>query len=115
MVLMHKTGVYLSLGEINVTNNSYVNIDNISTDTSALSCHTNKTDCCMTDGDWHYPNGSIVEPTIGGPFLSRKGNRVIKLLHINSSESVETGNFCCIIPDSSSENQTLCANICKSE
>lgn len=78
-----------------------MNIDNFGTDitlSSALSCHTNIIDCCTTDGDWHYPNGSIVESesVIGGPFLSSKGGSVIKLLRINSSESVEIGSFCCM-------------------
>ena len=73
-------------------------------------------------GEWYYPNGSRVISIDeiyndnysyldnDGYFTSRSQS-VIRLS--SSSSSIESGSFCCEIPDQYGSNQTLCINIGK--
>ena len=59
-------GVYLSLGNQVISNNSQVNIKSLSSDHSsgALQCITDRSPCCLSSGrgEWYLPNAA----TIGG-------------------------------------------------
>ena len=120
--------MYLSLGGHNVINNSYVDIDQIgSNDTSALLCHTNKTDCCNTTlspnatalGSWYYSNDTVVG--VSGDsnnstafFAVNRGDGVVRLFQNSSSSSnSEVGQFYCVIPDANNTDRTVYVNICE--
>ena len=73
-------------------------------DTRELKCYTNKSDCCKFEpsggeGEWLFPNGSIVRrASFSDDMYRNRGTRVINLKwKINST--IPTGFFCCKIPD----------------
>ena len=120
-------GVYLSLNGTVIANNSYVDIDSIgSDDNGALICHT---DCRIlpnetAEGNWYYPNGTVVEmadnrmaDNISVSFISSRGQREIRLLHIVNSclttDSEGLGIFYCMVTDTYDASQILYINICE--
>ena len=74
-------------------------------------------------GEWYYPNGSRVISidevhnnenysyldNVG--YFTSRSQSVIRLF--SSSFSIESGSFCCEMPDQYQLNQTLCINIGK--
>ena len=110
------TGVYLSLGS---GNNSNILISNIGEgDSDALLCYTDLTQCCrdvdgMALGEWFYPNGSEVDVSLSGSdFYRNRGPSLVRLNRRNNATSPK-GQFCCVVPDATSTNVTVCANLCK--
>ena len=122
VALIHSlcTGVHLSLGDVG--NNSNIFITDIGEDSEALPCYTDLTQCCRSNdtsddigvlGEWLYPNGSAVEPSMSGnDFYRNRGPSLVRLNRRNNATSPE-GQFCCVVPDATFTNVTVCANICK--
>ena len=85
-----------------------------------LQCITNRMPCCRGPnfkvGDWFFPDGSVV-PSQGDALTSfyrnRENNGSVSLNRINSGIIHPTGLFCCVVPDATDVNQTLCINISK--
>ena len=90
----------------------------------ALICHTNLFDCCTASlspdnteiGQWQFPDGRNVQN------INQNGNsRLPSLFHRDRGRSIvrlwrrgnpiESGLFCCVVPNSRNETVTLCANI----
>ena len=82
----------------------------------SLLCITDKKDCCLHPwraGEWYFPNASRV-PIIGfgNPYYRNRGyDGSVNLNRRNDSDLIETGLFCCMVPDAMENYQTLCANI----
>ena len=130
MYYLHITGVYLSLRGVKYTNNSVIPITEIEhtltsngmTDTTSnngLQCITNRRPCCQTKtnrhGEWIFPNGTMVPIQDGATsfFRNRGDDGTVNLNRLNSDVMMPTGRFCCVVPDATSVNQTVCANISK--
>jgi hypothetical protein len=62
-------------------------------------------------GEWVYPNGSLVRIKDSGDDIYRdRGLGIVRLNRRNNALS-PTGQFCCVIPDATSTNKTICVNI----
>jgi len=96
------TGIWLTLNNVQYTNNSVVTITDIGTGSAALLCATTHPACCLsTDGShWYFPDGRSVQRT-GTTYYRR---RTVKsafslgevLLHRNPGATT-TGVFRCDI------------------
>ena len=105
------TGVWLTLNNVQYTNNSVVTITDIGTGSAALLCTTTNPACCLsTDGSqWYFPNGSIVQRH-GTTYYRRRTFSNVGIgtvrLHRNSGATT-TGVFHCEIPDDSGDLQSI--------
>ena len=111
-------GVYLSLNEVVIANNSYVDADDIGEDNAALLCHTDKTDCCTNEmgqeraGEWYYPSGTRVS-TMGvsqDEFYRDRGTQVVRL-NRQQGKIAERGLFLCKVPDADMVPVSIFVNI----
>ena len=103
-------------------NNSYVPITGIGTASPPLVplvplvCTTDRMPCCKsttTSGEWNFPNGSRVPimNTATSFYRNRGDSGEVNLFRLNSDVMAPTGTFCCVVPDATGTNQTVCANI----
>ena len=121
------TGVYLSLKGTVYPNNSVISITEIGeTDiestsppqnsNNGLQCITDRMPCCRFGdaqaGEWFFPDGTVV-PMSGPPFYRNRGHDdgTVNLNRANTNVMMPTGLFCCVVPDATGANQTLCADI----
>ena len=114
-----------------MTNNSYIDVDLVgvrvtgpdSIADTAVLCHTNRVVCSGEAqlGNWFFPDGSTVLGfnASGGeavaPFFARnRGPSVVRLYRVDNETAYppQRGRFCCVVPDTSGNNQTHCVNIC---
>ena len=117
----HNAGVYLSLiGEV-YANNSVISITEIEqTNFSAnngLQCITDRRPCCQAlsnrFGQWFFPDGGVI-PNLGGVttfYRNRGDDGTVNLNRFNNDIMMPTGSFCYVIPDATSTNVTVCANL----
>ena len=112
--LSHPAGIWLSLNNVQYTNNSVVNIADIGTGSAALHCTTTFYYCCTSANPttrWFFPNGTQVPNRGSSPpsmTFSRTRSRSpgTVLLHRNP-EATTTGVFCCDIHGSNGDLQSL--------
>ena len=115
------TGVYLSLKGVVYPNNSVILITEIeetnTTSNNGLQCITDRRPCCATPpnrhGEWFFSNGGMV-PIQGSAttFYKNRGNDgTVNLNRLNSDVMMPTGKFCCVVPDDTSTDVTVCADI----
>ena len=121
---MH-TGVYLSLRGVVYANSSVISIteigetdrDNPSAMNNALQCITDRKSCCRSGsraGEWLFPNRTMV--SVSGSFYRNRGpdDGTVNLNRDNTNVMSPTGLFCCVLPDVTNINQTVCADISES-
>ena len=115
-------GIYLTLRNQYIANNSQINIESIteSTDISngALQCITDMSPCCQGQdpqrGEWYLPNGELVQgTTTTTAFYRSRGNNGEVFLNRPSMVMSPTGRYCCEVANAANENQTLCVIIGK--
>ena len=120
IIISSHVGVYLSLKGVVYANNSVISITEIEqTNTSAnngLQCITDRMPCCRDAhkaGEWFFPSGSVVP--IGGVattfYRNRGDDGTVNLNRVNNDVMMPTGRFCCVVPDATGADQTLCVNI----
>ena len=106
--------MYLSLlGRAYTTNNSYILITDFGEgDERGLLCFTDLAQCCgRNQGEWIFPNGSLVRVNgVGDDFYRSRGSHVVRLNRRNNPTS-PTGLYCCEVPDATTNTQRVCANI----
>ena len=120
---MH-AGVYLFLKGTVYGNNSIVPIAEIgetntsvgATQNNGLQCITDKMPCCrfrLRVGEWVFPNGS--EVPMQGTFYRNRGRDDgtvnLNFLSTDIMFPLQTGLFCCVVPDANDIMQTVCSNI----
>ena len=126
IIISSHAGVYLSLkGEV-YANNSVISITEIEqTNSSAnngLQCITDRMPCCAAIanrfGDWFFPDNREKVPPIGlGEnmattfYRNRRDDGTVNLNRVNNDVMMPTGRFCCMVPDATGADQTLCVNI----
>ena len=134
--LCRTDGVWVSILGANVTNNSYVALDDLiaTNETTGLHCNTNKMGCCrgsdasMRCGNWYFPNNSRVLfiaqiSDVGAAFVRNRDDRGIVRMFCSirgsscSMQSVSTasllrGRYRCEVPNASNINITSYVNIC---
>ena len=84
---------------------------------NGLQCITDRMPCCQSTpnrfGQWQFPNKTNIG--ISGSTTSFYRNRgddgTVNLNRVDDSVMMPTGQFCCIVPDATGVDQTLCANI----
>ena len=116
------TGIWLTLNNVQYTNNSVVTITDIGTGSAALICTTTYIPCCYSGPPpgthWYFPNGSQISNTNTLPYYRTRidGNPQFTsepgtvLLHRNP-EATTTGVFCCEIWDASGAFQSIYVGI----
>ena len=117
---IYTTGVYLSLKGVVYPNNSIILITEIEqTDSTynGLQCITDKRQCCRSDpnrhGEWFFPDEEMVPTMVSATtfYRNRGDDGTVNLNRLNSDVMMPTGRFCCVVPDATSTNVTVCANI----
>ena len=122
--------MYLSLKGIQYANNSVIFATEIGeTDVNStspppnsnngLQCITDRMPCCRFQsghvGEWFFPDGTVILNYLvnGSSFYRSRGrdDGTVNLNRANIDVMSPTGLFCCVIPDATGTNQTLCANI----
>ena len=116
-------GVYVSLKGVVYANNSVIPITEIGetddTSNTGLQCITDRSPCCQTQpnrfGVWYFPDGMT---TVPGPIQNpttfgrtRGDDGTVNLNRVNANIMMPTGLFCCVVPDATEVDQTVCANI----
>ena len=125
MFFMYTTGIWLTLNNVQYTNNSVVTITDIGTDSAALLCTTTYRFCCYSGPPpgthWYFPNGTRVDGFNTLPYYRSRtdGQRFppgtspiggTVLLHRNP-EGTTTGIFCCEIRDANGFFQSIYVGI----
>ena len=108
-----KEGVYLELNGINYSNNSYVNISDIGTDSLALLCKTDLQICCKNPnrGEWYFPNSSLVSRKGSEKdFYRDRGDQVVRL-HRRNNATMPVGEYCCEVFNANFTNETVCITV----
>ena len=122
------TGVYLALKGVVYANNSVIPITEIGeTDittqlpppnsNNGLQCITDRMPCCASPpnwvGQWQFPNktNAGIPGTTASFYRNRGDDGTVNLNRVDTSVMMPTGQFCCIVPDASGVNRTVCANI----
>ena len=114
-------GVYLKLKGTVYSAGSMVWISAVGEGVNALSCMTNKDDCCARSGnrlgEFYYPNGVKV-PTYsrshGHSFYRSRGDGVVTLnkkAYYSSVLQISSGEYCCEVPDACGDIQRVCINL----
>ena len=123
------SGVTLSLNGVNITNNGYVLVTDITEggfgvtgmDDGGLLCITDRSDCCRVihnpngggQGEWYFPNGTSVQiqgTRYGDSIFYR--NRDTKLVRLNRvGNPSERGRFRCEVPNADGVMVNLYVNI----
>ena len=100
--------------EISTTDIVYENTDD-GEEASSLVCHTDRPDCCQTngvEGEWYLPGGS---PASDGKnfVVTRSDDGTIDLNYENDDvmSPWPIGLFCCTVPDAVNVIQTVCIDI----
>ena len=110
--------MYFAVHGKKVNNNSYIFLTDIAEgDSRALHCFTDDIHCChdgdtsATQGQWLYPNGSLVGMNSDGQdYYINRGPSVVHLNRRNNAATT-SGYFCCEVPDATSVNTRICLNI----
>ena len=85
----------------------------------ALVCRTDRTDCCSADpgeikqGEWTYPNGSLVDNKGSGDDIYRTRGASTVLLNRRNGATGPTGLYCCKVASAADPNATICINLSK--
>ena len=111
------SGVNLLWRGIQYPNNSILNIEQIGEGEYALVCQTDRIPCCgfppYRFGEWYYPNGSIVPIEGAGAtfYRNRNDDGQVLLNQRNNVTDYSFGPFCCVLPNASDINHTLCIGL----
>jgi hypothetical protein len=116
--------VYLKSNcKVYTNNGSTIPISEIGED-DALLCFTDLRECCQNNltlgntslGDWLYPNGSEVRRYhLDRGFYRNRDQSVVRLhWRKNATVTAVTGQFCCKVPDATSNLITICISVSNS-
>ena len=105
-------------------NNSVILITEIEqtndTSNNGLQCITDRRPCCASAGaragEWFFPDGSMVPGVAQNPtsfFRNRGDDGTVNLNRLSSDVMMPTGRFCCVVPDATSTDVTLCVLVGK--
>ena len=78
----------------------------------ALLCETNLTSCCSSpDGEWFFPNNSMVGINSGGGGMYRNRGDMIVRLNRRPGVTGPLGMYCCQVPTTSDPNARICITL----
>ena len=114
--MLHANNSVISITEIGETDTSSATPPQNSN--NGLQCISGMIPCCRFAsnrlGEWFFPNRTVV-PGSGSTFYRNRGqdDGTVNLNHanINTNVTSPTGLFCCVVPDATDTNQTVCADI----
>ena len=106
--------VHLIFQGVSYPNNSVLSLNDIGefSTGSAILCTTNRSPCCVGQGKWYYPDGSVVPNNAAGEdfYRGRGDDHSIRLSRRNNAQS-PTGSFCCELPDNRNVPHRLCVTL----
>ena len=84
-------------------------------------CRTDRDDCCRNDpragetrqGDWRYPNGSLVDNSGSGNDIYRTRGASVVLLNRRNDATGSTGQYCCEVASAADSEARICINLSK--
>ena len=109
----------LMLNDIRIFNGDDVIITNIDNSSNALTCITDLAGCCTLDdgtrqGEWMFPNGSLVGNNNGGGNIYRTRGTQQVLLNRRNSATGPLGMYCCEVDTTANPNgEMICINMGK--
>ena len=116
-VVLHVTCMFVTLNNVQYTNNSVVTITDIGTGSAALLCTTTYRPCCFSypPTHWYFPNGSRVDLFDTLPYYRRRTDASSSppgsvILHRNPGATT-TGIFWCDMQDATGTFQSLYVGI----
>ena len=65
-------------------------------------------------GNWYFPDGTTTVPNQSGAtsfYRNRGDDGTVNLNRLNAGVMSPTGQFCCVVPDTTGVDQTVCADI----
>ena len=110
------------LNKVIYPNNSIIPITEIgqSSNNKALQCVTDKISCCRAKatraGEWFFPESGETVPikdfvNTTTFYRNRRNDGTVNLNRVDNNVTMPTGKFCCVVPDATNTNVTVCANI----
>ena len=112
--------MYFQLNGVRIpySNHTSVDINNIGERDVGLMCITDNVNCCGLPnraGEWYYPDGTRIGPSVSGMDFYRGRSRQTVQLHRRNNAQGPTGRYCCEVPESSQVIQSICINIVNSK
>ena len=105
----------MSLGSgIGIQDNTCASISDIgSSQPNQLACITDRKPCCLSQGQWYYPNGSQIgiNSAQNSLFYMERTNEGSVNLFRPSNVLEPHGEFCCKIADAMDADHTLCIDL----
>ena len=109
-----------------IPNDGYILASDIGKDDNGLYCNTDRSDCCrladhpnatIVQGEWYYPNGSLVQSFTHESALNPTRNffyrnRFTQAVCLNRiGDPPQRGRFSCEVPNADGDNVTMYVNI----
>ena len=112
-------GLRIEWNNTSYSNNSEIAITVVGEKANAVKCRTDSENCCAVEnnrqGEWHYPNNSLVDNAKSGDDIYRtRGNMVVNLNRRNDATQ-PTGLYCCEVPMAAHSNARACIHLNISE
>ena len=109
------------MGVTYYANNTAININEVGEGDNAVLCRTDLTTCCgFTEGEtwqgnWRYPNGTLVNNNASDDDIYRDRRTMVVRLHRRNNATTPTGQYCCEVPTiaNPSSNGTICIILCE--
>lgn len=121
LLIINFAGVYLALRNQFIANNTQINTRSVGLSSDnpdgAVQCITDRKPCCFSQdprlGWWYQPDGLLVHWNTSGVVFhrNREDNGEVYLYRSSGATMTPTGQFCCVVPDATNRNQTLCVII----
>ena len=107
-------GLTIELNGVSYVNNSEISITEVGEGDNAMLCRTDLTNCCDRDqGEWIYPNNTIVKiNNVGYGFYRNRGAMLIRL-HKRNGVTRPPGLYCCALATENDPDATICINLSK--
>ena len=111
-------GLTIELNGVSYANNSEIAITEVG-EGDAVLCRTDRTDCCaptenngrMRQGEWRYPNNTLVRNSgSGDDFYRTRGNMVVALNRRNGATQ-PTGLYGCEVATRADPNARICITL----
>ena len=104
-------------------NNSEIPITEVGEGDNALQCRTDLTTCCrnmppeMRQGEWHYPDYSLVNINDSGDGIYRTRGSMVVYLHRRNGVTQPTGLYTCEVPTAAhpNTNSAICIYLSKKQ
>ena len=101
---VYSSGLSIEFMRVTYANNTAIAIAEVGEADNAVLCRTDLTTCCgntggeTRQGDWIYPNGTLVDGKDGSDDIYRDRRTMVVRLNRRNSATTSTGQYCCEVP-----------------